>query len=205
MFTWHLQRDLEGIGHAAHVGHDGKIETTIFIGLYRACLHPLRTVDGHFALQRVRDHAQFLATSMGDQRSSAIIFSAGDQRTIGRKKIYKTFEGRVHILKGREAIGMVMFKVGDHFDARFEPKEHAVIFIRFDHKCIAAACMRVDLEIVQRSTGNKRWIAFERIQHPCDHGGGSGLSVGSGNTNADLVLHQTSEEIGTLIDRDACQ
>ncbi len=97
---------------------------------------------------------------------------------------------------------MVVFQIGHHFDARLEFEEHAIIFVRFDHKGIALARSCVDSIITQHTADNEGWIASEFGKEECDHGGGGGFAMRSSDGNAGLIGHELSEKIGALVNGD---
>ncbi len=155
MFAGNLQRNVHRGNSAAHIRHRGEIKSAAPIRLGRARLHPLRTVDGHFGLQAVRQHVDMFLARIRKQRDRALIFRADNQRSVSGEQIHKLLKRGIHILIGWVTIGMIVFEICYHRDMRFQSEEHTVIFIRFNDEESALARARVDFQIVQCAANDK--------------------------------------------------
>src|SRR5688572_8132873 len=117
MLTRHLQRDSDRVTtFITQVRQCNEIEPAAIIGLKPARLHPVGTIDCHLTLHTVRNNIDSLFTYMCDQSRCAYIFRARDQCAIRRQEISKLFKSRIHRLRRREEVWVVMFNTGHNCD-----------------------------------------------------------------------------------------
>ena len=136
------------------------------------------------------------------QSGCAGVFGTGDQGTAGRKMLDEFQEGSLQICQGGVAIRMVVFQICDHFDVRLQTQEHAIIFISLDDKGAALPVTGIGSQVCQHTSHDEGWIAVQCRQYPCNHGGGSGLAVRSGDGYAVFTFHQVGQDVGPFQHRD---
>ena len=160
----------------------------------------MRSVDGHFGLQVIGDHIAAFAAGFVEQRRRTAVFHTSDQCAVHGQQGNERFKCGDHVLVSRVDIGVVVFQVGDHFDARLEAEEHAVVLVCFDDEGFALAGSCVDVIVAQHSACNERWIASQFCKQECDHGGCRGFSVRPGHGDSGFIFHELSEKICPLVD-----
>ncbi len=183
-----LARNLHGYGYS-HFGRiapgledHGKCKTTSLINLQTARMIVCRWFKAK--------SPYFSGSQCGAcQTEGSRVISADEEVTSGLNAAHKINKCLAVILRGREAIRMIVFYCVDHGKIRLKSEKHSVIFVCFDYKDITFACMSIARKVFRNTANDIAGVFTKSSKHPGDHCSGRRLTVCASNRNTQMPLH----------------